>query len=419
MTESGLATPAPPSNIRRSLWRNRDYMLLWSGQAVSTAGAEIRSIAFPLLILAFTHSPFQAGVAQALSSLPFLASLPVGTLVDRWNRKWIMILADTGRALVWASILVAIWTKHLSIVHIYLAALLSGALVVFYSLAEGASLPNVVPQEQLAAAVAQNQIVTNAAYFAGSPLGGILYQIRNFLPFLADSVSYAASVLSLLLINTPFQTERSETPGSIVEEMRVGVGWVFAQPLVRFMVFLWGGINVMGAGFTLLIIVLARHQHAPPSAIGIILATGGVAGILGSMAAGRISRRFSFGQVAIGVGWMVALLFPLYAIAPNPVVLAAITAAIFVLPPIANAVEVSYVMTLTPDDLRGRVGSAVQTITSGTNPLGALSIGLLLQWIGPQATALALTAWLLVLAIATTLNSHVRMAQRLGEVAPT
>jgi hypothetical protein len=75
----------PPVQPRpRSLWRNRDFVLLWSGQLISTAGTQVTSLALPLLILAITHSPAQAGIVAACGSLPrFLLALPAGALVDR------------------------------------------------------------------------------------------------------------------------------------------------------------------------------------------------------------------------------------------------------------------------------------------------------------------------------------------------
>ena len=102
-------TPRQP----RSLWLNRDFMLLWSGQVVSNVGTQVSTLAFPLLILALTGSPAQAGFAGALRALPYLIfSLPAGALIDRWDRKLTMILCDTGRALSLASIPVALAIGH-------------------------------------------------------------------------------------------------------------------------------------------------------------------------------------------------------------------------------------------------------------------------------------------------------------------
>src|SRR5579884_1846362 len=77
----------------KSLWRNRDYMLLWSGQALSDIGGTVSELAFPLLVLAVTRSPAQAGFAAALRALPAMFfSLLAGVMVDRWNRKWVMLI---------------------------------------------------------------------------------------------------------------------------------------------------------------------------------------------------------------------------------------------------------------------------------------------------------------------------------------
>src|SRR5438067_2202096 len=87
---------APPQRLA-PLWRNRDYMLLWSGQTISSLGSGVSGIVFPLLILAITHSAAAAGIAGALNTLPYvLFSLPAGALVDRWDRKRVMIICDAG-----------------------------------------------------------------------------------------------------------------------------------------------------------------------------------------------------------------------------------------------------------------------------------------------------------------------------------
>src|SRR5437764_2894021 len=84
----------------QSLWRNRDYLLLWSGQALSDMGGAVSGLAFPLLVLAVTNSPAQAGFVAAFRALPaLLFNLFAGVLVDRWNRTWVMLTCDIGRAL--------------------------------------------------------------------------------------------------------------------------------------------------------------------------------------------------------------------------------------------------------------------------------------------------------------------------------
>ena len=90
---------APPS-----LWQNHDFWRLWGGQVVSSIGGQVSQLALPLLILALTHSPAQAGLLAALRGVPYLLLvLPAGALIDRWNPRRVMIFCDTGRALALGS----------------------------------------------------------------------------------------------------------------------------------------------------------------------------------------------------------------------------------------------------------------------------------------------------------------------------
>src|SRR3989442_8879571 len=154
------------------LRRNRDFILLWSGQAVSTIGTRVSSLAYPVLVLALTHSPAKAGFVGFAQTLPFLLFyLPAGALVDRWNRKRVMLVADAGRAFALGSIAVALALDRLTLTQIAVVAFLEGSLFVFFQLSESAALPHVVPREQLATALAQNQAREQGADLAGRPLG--------------------------------------------------------------------------------------------------------------------------------------------------------------------------------------------------------------------------------------------------------
>src|SRR6476469_9697017 len=134
--ESDAAAQPPPQQAFTPLWRNRDYMLLWSGQVISTLGSKASFIVFPLLILAITNSPIAAGIAGALGSIPYLIfSLPAGALIDRWNRKRVMILCDTGRAINMATLVVALALNSLTVWQIYIVAFIEGTLFVFFNIA--------------------------------------------------------------------------------------------------------------------------------------------------------------------------------------------------------------------------------------------------------------------------------------------
>lgn len=182
-------------------------MLLWSGQVVSTLGSSAAWIIYPLLILALTESPAAAGIAGALGHLPYLLfSLPAGALIDRWDRKRVMILCDLGRAITVLSVPLALWLDVLTVGQLYVAAFVEGSLFVFFNIAEVAALPRVVPTHQLPQAAAQNEAAFSAAHIAGPFLGTALYQgLGRAAPFLADAISYLVSCATLLLIRTEFR----------------------------------------------------------------------------------------------------------------------------------------------------------------------------------------------------------------------
>lgn len=184
-------------------------MVLWSGQIVSNLGDGVGNIATPLLILALTGSPVQAGAVFALQQVMFvILSLPAGALVDRWDRKRVMIVCDAGRGLATASVLLALWTGHLTMAQLYLFAVLLGIFSTLFNFAEVACLPNVVGKGQIPAATSQNQAANAATGLIAPPLGGFLFGIDRAVPFLVDAISNAASVASLRFIRAEFQQER-------------------------------------------------------------------------------------------------------------------------------------------------------------------------------------------------------------------
>ncbi len=399
------------------LWRNRDYVLLWSGQMVSSIGTQVSMLAFPLLVLAITHSPAQAGLVAALRGLPYvLFVLPAGALIDRWNRKRVMILCDAGRALALGSIPIALLLGHLTIEQLYIVSLVEGTLFTFFNLAETACLPQVVAKEQLPTAAAQGMVIDSVSWLVGPSLGGALYGIGRAIPFLTDAISYGASVLSLFFIKAKFQEERDLTPLHLWADIKQGLSWLWHQPLLRFIAVLTGGITMPVIGYSLILIVLAQGQHASNFTIGLIFACGGVGSILGSLFVAPLVKRFSFSQLMIGSTWIWAFTWLLFAIAPNPMVLGLVTVLSFIIVPIYTSVQLGYRLAVIPDHLQGRINSVFRLIAFGGEPIGLAVTGILIQAIGPVPTVLVLFVPQFILSIAATFNKHLRNAKPIEEL---
>ncbi|WP_424533262.1 MFS transporter [Sphaerisporangium viridialbum] len=401
----------PPAARRQSLWRNRDFMALWSGQIVSTLGTRISATAAPLLVLAMTGSPADAGLIGAAATVPYLvAHLPAGTLVDRWNRRRIMLAAQLTACAAIASIPVAFWLGALTLTHLAIAVFVQGTCFVFFGVAEEAALPKIVQAPLLPAAIAQNEAKGRGAALAGPPLGGLLFGIGHALPFVAHAISYLVASVALLFVRRDLQDRRAVPPGSLWRDTIAGLRWLWGHSLIRAAVVLVAASNLIFAGLSLVLVVLAREQGASSTEIGLMLGIYGGGGLLGAFAAGWLHHLFTPRSVVIGVNWIWAALLPLLAVAPNWWALGAIGAATAFIGPMWNVVIGTFQLTLVPNELLGRVGSASMTVGWGVMPLGSLGAGYLLAEAGPVAAVLVLSAAMLVTAVVATLNRSVRAA---------
>jgi predicted MFS family arabinose efflux permease len=388
-------------------------MLLWGGQVISTMGSSASHIVYPLLILALTDSPAAAGLAASARALPYvLFSLPVGALVDRWDRRRVMIWTDVGRAVAVGSIPAAMAFDALSLIQIYLVSFVEGTLFVLFNLAEVTAFSRVVPAAQLPQAAAQNEAAFGAAHIVGPSFGTVLFQsVGRAAPFIADAVSFMLSAASVALLKGDFRSARQAPSRSLGHEIVEGLHWMWRTPLIRTMALLTGGLNLLGAAAPLIVIVIAKQLGASAASIGLIFSIGAVGGIVGSLVGGRIQRTFSFTQVIVAVMWANAVLFALYGVATGVFVLGVIGALIWTLGPVYNVVQFSYRLALIPDELQGRVNSAFRLLAFGFDPLGAALSGWLLEYAGTEATVIVFALWALGLAVSATLNRHVRQAR--------
>lgn len=400
------------------LWNNRDWALLWSGQLVSVVGTQISQLAYPLLMLALTKSPAQAGFLSAARTIPYLLlGLPAGALVDRWNRRRVMIICDAGRALALGSIPLAMAFGQLTLAQLYAVALIEGSLNVFFNLAETAALTRVVSREQIPAATTLNEITLSTGSTLGPALGGLVFAFGQGFAFLLDAVSYAASVVSVWFIRTDLSPSRTTDTSRLLGDIREGVVWLWRQSLLRFLALIVGWTVLIESGYLLVVIVLAQRMGASSAVIGLVLGAGGVGSVAGAVLSAPAMRWLTFGQIAIGVHWIWVLLLPLFAIAPNPLALAVILAATFGITPIFFVAQYSYRLALIPDGLQGRVNGVFRLLLFAGQPIGLALAGVLSQSISPTGAVLVFAVLLLLLALAITFNRALRQAGRLSEDA--
>src|SRR3989441_10798585 len=179
-------------------------MLLQIGQLLSSAGTSTTSIAFPLLVLATTHSPAKAGIVGFARSLPsaFFA-LPAGLAADRWSRRRLMIAADGVRVVAVGTLAATILLDRIAFWEIAVVAFVEGSGTALFFGAQPGALRAVVPAPQLPAAAAAETGRQAVVRLAGPPPGGALFGRASALPVPLGAPAYPVSTVPLLPLRTP------------------------------------------------------------------------------------------------------------------------------------------------------------------------------------------------------------------------
>lgn len=392
-----------------SLWRNRDFQLLWTGQAASALGSRASTVAYPLLVLTLTGSPADAGIVGFAATIPYLVlQLPAGVLVDRVDRRRAMIACDAGRMLVLAGVAAAVATGNAPLWLLILTALAEGCLTVVFSLAELSAIQLLVPSGQLEPALAQNEARVRGAGLLGQPLGGFLFGLGRAVPFAADAVSYGVSLVTLAGIRRSLKAADAEVRRHPVTEMVEGLRWLWGQPFLRSTTLIVAASNGLFQAVTLAVIVVAKTHGASPAVIGIILAGWGVGGLAGAAGAAWLGKRLPAAAVVIGANWVWAMLLPVVALVPEPLAIGTAGAGMAFVGPAWNVVLGSIEMRLTPAALLGRVQAVQMTAAYGAIPLGSLIGGFMLDRLGPGEAVWTLAGLMLVIAVIATLTPSVR-----------
>ena len=221
-----ITEPAPAG----SLWRHRNFLLLWAGQSVSEMGSAVTQLALPLTaVVILRASTFQVGLLTSAATAAFaLIALPAGALVDRWAKRRLMIWCDAARMLIIGSVPVAAALHLLTLGQLYAVAVTTGVCTVFFDVAYQSYLPAVVAREQLVDGNGKLGATQSFAQVAGPGLGGGLVGLLGAARAMAaDAISYAISVASLLAIRDREVTGgRGGLGGRVSPKSRGGLGGI-------------------------------------------------------------------------------------------------------------------------------------------------------------------------------------------------
>jgi len=398
------------------LRRNREFVLLQAGQLLSDAGTQSASIAYPLLVLAVTGSPAQAGVVSFARLLPFgLLGLVAGVTADRRSRRAVMIAADAVRAAAVGVLATAVALGNVPLWGIALVAFVEGGAATFFNAAHPGALRAIVPLTRLPDAVGAQEARRSAVRLGGPPLGGALFGAARALPFVVDAVSYVLSTASLLAIRTPFQELREAAPARVRADLVEGFRFLWSRPFLRTTTFLYGLGNFLMPGVLLVLVVVGRRQGLSGAEIGALLSVLGASTLVGSLVSPLVRRALPARTILLLElwTWVAAWLFVAW---PNVYALVALIVPFGLAAPITDSVVVGYRVAVTPDRLLGRVESVRSTIALLVAPLGPVVAGLLLAAASARTTAALFAALGLLLAVWGTASTSIRDAPQLEDL---
>lgn len=398
------------------LRRNRDFVLLQTGQLFSTFGSSVSHLAYPLLALAVTHSATAAGSVSAMLLAPMLAfNLVAGTAADRYDRRRLMIASDVVAGVSLATLAAAIVTGNARLWVILLVAVVDSTSGVFFRAGQAGAFRAVVPLPQVAAAASLVQARLSTARLGGPPLGGALFVVAGWLPFVADAASYAVSTASLLLMRTRFQRPREPDRSPLRRQLVEGVRFLLRIPFLRTTLLMIGVSNFTVAGMELALIVLANRAGLSSAAIGGMVALTGVSTLLGSLASPLLRRRLPVRAILLAEYWAAAG-YLVFLLRPSVFVLAAAFAAQAFCFPNTDSAVTAYSYALIPDHLIGRVLSVSSTLRALAAPLGPPVAGLLLASTSPRVAIAVLSGATIAAAVLGTLSTAIRQIPPLTEL---
>ncbi|MFC5663699.1 MFS transporter [Kitasatospora misakiensis] len=407
--------PGADPGADQPLRRNKDFLRLWIGAGLSRFGSTVSMVAYPMLVLWQTGSATATGAVGFAATLPdLLVQLPAGALVDRWDRRRVMLWCDAARLLAFAAVAVAAaaWHGAVWLPLVLAAAFVEGTLGILYGTAEQAAVRSVVPVGQLPAALSQNQARGAAVGLLGHPFSGLVFTLVRWLPFALTAVLNAVAVVCLLLIRRDLRPARTEPPKRLHVDIKDGLVWLWRRRFLRIMTGVFAGSNLVFQVLGLTLMVVVKESGGSPTVLGVVSAVGGTGALLGALAAGWWSARFSLYVTAV-LGHLVWLvLMPLLAVQHDAVVIAAVAAVVMFVASVFTVSGNVYMARTTPDELQGRVMGTSAFLTSGANALGSLLGGYALAHAGPAWTGLGIGAVVLLLTLTVALSPTVRAETR-------
>ncbi|MER5355643.1 MFS transporter [Kitasatospora sp. NPDC002551] len=403
------AAPPPPLD----LWRVRDFVVLWWAQVTSRVGTQISQFVLPLLVLDATGSAGTAGLITALEQVPYvLLAIPAGALVERWNRRVVLVGGNFLRAGMFGLLAGYLLAGGTSIPAIAATVFCSGVVYVFFDVANSTVFPRILPAHELARATGWVEGTTALTEVLGPALGGALVGLGTHAlqgagyAFGVDALTYLVAGLGVLCVRTSLSPPPAAVRTPLGASIRAGVGHLLGDGRLRRLA-LANFVNIVALGTVWLsfMALMKSEFHLDSTHTGLLLALGAASGILGSFCSGILDRRLGpYGVMLLaGAGWAAGEL--IIAAAPAPwVAVLGLALALWVAPPYFSTLY-AYRMAIIPQEMHARINSLYRLLAQAGLPVGLSVGGLLLDTVGARAFLLLVAVVFLATAVTVQLRA--------------
>jgi len=362
----------------------RDFRALWLGQFISQIGDNFALIAALVVIRRLSGSALMLGImAVAMTAPQLVFGLIGGVFVDRFSRKWVMIISDLLRA---AAILLLITVKRPEQFIIFpLVGFFMATVGVFFNPARNAIIPNIVSEEMLFTANGLIQASQVAAVILGSALAGLLIAWGGPAPaFIFDSITFLVSALAIASMNIPPVSNSSQAREALLWlQLKEGLSYIKHSKVIQ-TIMLTAAIATLGLGAiaVLGVVYLEEELGVSPESFGFLNSIQGVGMVIGGLSLGTLSTYIKPSNLVGGGMALLGLAILLFAFAPSFEMALAAAAVIGLCVVTARATLAALLQAFVPDEKRGRVESTVNTAIGMATMLAMGLSGILGDFIG-------------------------------------
>ncbi|MGW1433462.1 MFS transporter [Streptomyces sp. NPDC002431] len=386
------------------------FTLLWVSSAFAEFAYSTSLIVLPLIVLALTGSPSQAGIIGFVDATAMLlAGLPAGAVADRYDRRTVMLWCQAALVAVFGSLALLLWADAVSMPALIGIALVNGAATALTMAAGDAMIPSLVAPERLSDAVAMNAARTYGGQLAGTSAGGFLLAVKSAFPFAVGCLAHLAGlVLLLFLKRQPPVRPADDRSGAGGRGLLEGVRWIARHPFLRVGLACATATNFFFGVIYFIVIASARISGMSTGLVGLMAALLGVGGLLGALAAPLLQRLLGGALPVYVVLWAFVVLTAGIAVLPGSWTPGVLLGAVAFVAPTANAFFTTQQLTFTPDSHRGRVVGAAAVASGGGGAVAPLAGGIVLDLTGRSVGLLGCACVMAVIALLTTLSPALR-----------